>query len=44
MGHSFIIAIYVVLTNPLSHLEVIMQTNKINDKLIVISHAIKEKK
>jgi len=34
--------IYVVVTNPLSRLEVIMQTSKINDKAITFIEALKE--
>jgi hypothetical protein len=42
LSSAIVSPIYVILTNPLSRLEVIMQTNKINVKSIGISQAIKE--
>lgn len=42
LSSSIVSPIYVVITNPLSRLEVIMQTSKINGKSIGITQAIKE--
>jgi len=42
IASALVSPIYVVLTNPLSRLEVIMQTNPIKDKNIKISEAVKE--
>lgn len=42
LSSAIVSPIYVILTNPLSRLEVIMQTNNINYKSIGISQAIKE--
>jgi hypothetical protein len=42
ISSAIVSPVYVVLTNPLSRLEVIMQTNSISNKSINITHAIKE--
>mgnify|MGYP007000228682 len=42
ISSSIISPIYVVVTNPLSRLEVIMQTNSIKGKSISVSQALKE--
>ncbi len=42
IASAIVSPIYVVMTNPLSRLEVIMQTNPIGDRSIKISEAIKE--
>jgi hypothetical protein len=42
IASALVSPIYVVLTNPLSRLEVIMQTNSIHEKSISLSDAVKE--
>ena len=42
LSSTIVSPIYVILTNPLSRLEVIMQTSAINQKSISVGQAIKE--
>lgn len=42
IASALVSPIYVVMTNPLYRLEVIMQTNPIKDKNIKLSEAVKE--